>query len=428
MNDNHVYNIPATNFNVLVEAIEKLNRRAPKLGCEPIVINVLRQYEVEKKSERTGLLFTQVRMEIEVIGEAPKLAGWTLLAAIEMLESGENLVRTVPGQTVPESYRTTDTHCDHCNSVRRRKEVFVLGHEDGRTVQVGRQCIADFLGHVSAGTLAARAEWEFTASDLCEAAEKEDWGFGYGGKRCRDIREFLGTVAICIRRLGWKSHAMLEKEGRDDEMTTAMLAWIILTDPENKYLKKLVEKHDIHSEERDTTLAQEALDWARAIPTTGVSDYEYNLGAACRQEIVTTRTIGIIGSAVSAYLRHQERIEELNLRKKRDLQRKHLGTVGERLGFASVEIKALRYFESDWGVRTLVRFETKEGDILIWWASRELDWEVGEKLDITGTVHKHDAYKDCPQTELKRVSEGLPKAKKSRKKAKKHPSTPLHGD
>lgn len=97
----NTYNIPATNYPALVEAIEKLNRRAPKLGCEPIVINVLRQYEVEKKSERTGLKYRQTWMEIEVVGEAPKLAGWTLLAVIEMLETGENLVRTVPGQTVP---------------------------------------------------------------------------------------------------------------------------------------------------------------------------------------------------------------------------------------------------------------------------------------------------------------------------------------
>lgn len=427
MTDNeNIHDIPACNFTTLEEAIEKLNRRATRLGCQPIVLRVIRRFEVEKKSPRTRLTYKQARMEIEVIGESPKLEGWTLLAVVEMLDNGENLVRTVPGQTVPEAYRQTDTHCDHCNSIRRRKEVFILGHEDGRTAQVGRQCIADFLGHVSASSLAARAEFNLSADQLVRDAEDEGWGFANSGDWTRDITEFLGTVAICIRRCGWKSRKMLEEQGRYDEQTTAALAWNILIHfDRDKYVREFVEKNNIYAEERDTTLAQEALDWARAFPTTGVSDYEYNLGVACRQETVTYKTIGIVGSAVSAYLRHLERVEELNLRKKRDLERKHLGNVGERLGFAQCEIRALKYFESQYGVKTLVRFEDPDGNVLIWWASKELDnWEVGDKVDITGTVDKHDDYNGCPQTVLKRVAEGLPKPKKARKskKSAEHPA------
>lgn len=425
MNDG-TYDIPARNFFTLEEAIEKLNRRANRLGCQPIMLRVVRRYVREKKSEATGLTYKQNRMEVEVIGESPKLEGWTLLAAVEMLDNGENLIRTVPGQTVPEAYRQTDTHCDHCGAQRRRKEVFILGHEDGRTAQVGRQCIADFLGHVSASCLAARAEFNLSADQLASDAEDESWGMAYGGDRCRDITEFLGTVAICIRRVGWKSRKMLEEQGRHDEMTTAALAWNILTDYKSKHIQEFVQKHQIVAEERDTTLAQEALDWARAIPTTGVSDYEYNLGVACRQETVNFKTTGIVGSAVSAYLRHLERVEELNLRKKRDLERKHLGNVGERLGFAQCEIKAMKYFESQYGVKTLVRFEDPDANVLIWWASKELDnWEVGDKVDITGTVDKHDNYNGCPQTVLKRVAEGLPKAKKPRKSKKMTSEEPV---
>jgi hypothetical protein len=403
--DNGTYDIPAYNFPALVEAIEKLNRRAPKLGCTPIELRVVREYEVEKVRETTRLTYRQKRMEVEVIGETPKFEGWSLLASIEKLETGENMVRTVPGKTVPESYRYTDTHCDHCHAQRRRKEVFILGHDDGRFAQVGRQCIADFLGHVSAGQLANRATWEFSVLDVAGDADDEDFCYSGGrGELRRDMHEFLGTVAICIRRLGWKSKAMIEKMGDPTEVTTASTAWEILTRPGDRYVKEFVEHHQLYAEDRDTTLAGEALEWARSTPTAGVSDYEYNLGAACRQDFVNYRTMGIVASAVSAYLRHLDRLEELNLQRRKNVERKHVGEVGKRMDFANVTVKRMKYFDSAYGVKTLVRFETEDGHVLIWWASKDLEEiEKDDVCDIRGTIVKHSDYNGCPQTELKRV-------------------------
>lgn len=386
--------IPACNLPGLTEQIDRLNKRAAKLGCQPLELRILREYVAEQTHTITGLKSQQKRVEIELIGETPKFDGWSLLAAVEQQPSGENLVRTVPGRTVPESYRHTDAHCDHCNTDRRRKEVFILGHEDGRFVQVGRSCIADFLGHVSAETLAARAEWEFSAIDAAREAESDC----FGSEHFEGIDSFLGTVAICIRRLGWKSRKMVEA-ANSPEMTTAAIAWMICCDYRNKLVQEMVREHRLYAEERDETLAKEALEWARTL--VGGNDYEHNLGVACRLDYVKLSTTGIVASAISAYLRHKERQEELH--RKRAV-RTHVGEIGKRQSFANCEIKAVKYFESAYGVRTLVRFEC-DNNVLIWWASRELDWEVGDKLDIKGTVTKHSDYNGCPQTELKRVVE-----------------------
>lgn len=399
-----MHDIPVFNYNSLVEAIEKMNRRAEKLGCQPLVLRVVREYEAERKS-RTGAKYMQARMEVELEGETPKLNGWSLLAAVEMLANGENLVRTVPGRTVPESYRTTDTHCDHCKSVRRRKEVFILGHDDGRFVQVGRQCIADFLGHVSAENLAARAEWEFSAGDLCRAAGDEDFCGRGGGEFCRDIREYLTTAAIVIRRLGWVSNTMVRERSNEyhSEISTSSLAWSLLIDWRKPYVQEMVAKHDLRAEERDEKLAQEALEWAKNQPTTGVSDYLYNLGVACRQSCVTYKTIGIVASAIAAYQRHLDKEAELNARRRRNLERRHVGEVGKRCDFENVTVVRLRYFDGQFGVTTLVMFEDAAGNCLVWWASREPDVEEGDVVDVRGTVKAHNDYKGCPQTELQRV-------------------------
>ena len=170
-----IYEIPARNLPMLQEKLAEMNKRAAKLGCEPTTLTVIEEYEVERKRKRTGHKYMVKFLKIEVVGQSPKLNGWRLMAAIEMQDSGENMVRNVPGQTVPESYRFTDTHCDHCKTQRYRKEVFILHHDDGRFAQVGRSCIADFLGHVSMENICGRAEWEFALESELKSSGDEDY-------------------------------------------------------------------------------------------------------------------------------------------------------------------------------------------------------------------------------------------------------------
>jgi hypothetical protein len=95
----------------------------------------------------------------------------------------------------------------------------------------------------------------------------------------------------------------------------------------------------------------------------------------------------------------------------------HVGVVGERQGFAALTVKSLKYIESQFGVKTLCKFEDEAGNVLIWWCSGNSEWlKEGEVVDITGTVKKHNDFKGWLQTELSRVAEGLPKAKAPRKK------------
>lgn len=411
--DTGTYEIPKFNLDALQERLAQLNKRAEKLGCPPVGIRILREFEVEVRG-KSGVKYKRVMLEVEPTGESPKLNGWKLVAAIERLESGENLVRTVPGEACPEHYRDTDSSCDHCQTDRRRKEVFVLRHEDGRHIQVGRSCIADFLGHQSVDNIVAQAEWRMSIADLINDAGDDEWYGGSRGERVVPIQEFLGATAIVIRRLGWISNTKAREESTEFKplRSSSSVAWQICT-CHDRYTRELVEECNLHGEERDEILATKALAWARE--QRGGSDYLYNLGVACRLDYVKLSTSGIVGSAIAAYLRHCERVAELQNERKRDAERRHVGIIDERQGFAQVTVKKLHYVDGNYGVRTLVMFETQDGNILIWWASKEIEWKVGDVLDITGTVVKHSEYNGCPQTELKRVVEGLPKVKKTAK-------------
>lgn len=411
------YRINVANVEWLETQIAHLNKRAAKLGCTPARLVVHGEEHKTVTNPTTKIKYTRTYKIISVEGETPKFDGWKLLAAIEPQESGENLVSCVPGETVPAEYRTTGTHCDHCGSIRRRKEVFVLGHDDGRFSQVGRNCISDFLGGKSPEGILAAAAWGFEV--VSAAGQAEDEGFRLGrGETGHNLEEFVKTTAAVIRKCGWvsRSTAAAFEFGGGPDATANIVAWLLTpprTDKEAKELDQFVAKHNLHLEERDEALANDALAWGISLPTDQ-GDYLYNLGVACRLGFVRAKTLGLVASLVASYQRKLDREAELNMKRAENKNRVHLGIVGERSGFSQVTVKSIRSFDSDFGVRTMIRFEDDAGSVLVWWKSGDTEWEEGQTFDITGTVKKHEDWKGIPQTILQRVVKGLTKAKKKR--------------
>lgn len=401
-----MYRIPAHNVEGLKAEIAEINKRAAKLGVEPVNL-IEHGTEVVKRKNKVGVEYDFTYYLFEVEGGTPKFAGWSLVAVVERL-GDENIVRCVPGQTCPVEYRTTDDRCDHCLTQRRRKEVFVLRHEDGKHAQVGRSCIVDFLGGKSPESILAWAELIFALEDQCGEAQDEFWGCN-GLRYTPSIDEYLATVAICIRKMGWVSAKMAQDEGREGTQTS-YLAWRVCVDS-SKYMQELIRENDLHVEGRDVELAAKALEWGKALPTTG-NDYEFNLGVACRAGIVQHNTRGVIASVISAYQRHLDRAEELNIKAREPSLDEHVGALKERRGF-TVTVKAMRSFDGMYGVKTLVRMKDAEGRTLIWWSSGDPEWlNVDETYEITGTIKEHGEYNGRKQTVLSRVVAGLPKKRK----------------
>lgn len=366
-----------------------MNKHCVKLKQPLIVFAKIGECVVERVNDLTGFKYNLPCVIVEVDGRSPSLNGWRLVAAVEQLRSGENFIRCVPGAKIPDMYRTTGQHCDHCHTNRRRKEVFILRHDDGRHVQVGRQCIADFLGHTSIEGLIGRAEMEISLSQ--ELSHAEDGNCSEcGGEYMVALQDYIGTVAICIRRLGWVSRRAAEEHDFTPP-ATATVAWQIHTNRSTSTCKMVLDE-GLLAENRDIELSAKALAWARELPTDK-SEYLYNLGATCRNDIVTGRTAGIVASLFAAY--------EKTLATEQTSS-KHVGTIGKREKFA-VKVVALKYFESPYGVKTLCRFDAG-GNTLVWWASKPQDWlKVGDEVEIVGAVSKHSEYNGNLQTELKRV-------------------------
>jgi hypothetical protein len=147
--------------------IAKLARKAEKRGLPVPTIEIIgTETRTDDAGEETH--WTTVRL----LGAAPILNGWRCLATIvpwtEQDGTARGTLYTAPEVTEDPAWLERPGHCDHCNTNRRRALTFVLAHDDGRVVQVGRTCLNDYLG------VDALASW-FVWSELREFVNS-GWG------------------------------------------------------------------------------------------------------------------------------------------------------------------------------------------------------------------------------------------------------------
>ncbi|MCP4544260.1 MAG: hypothetical protein GY832_44675 [Chloroflexi bacterium] len=386
MNENNIYKIPARNLGPLQKKIEQLARRAAKLGSPDIRMEILKDYEDIENDDGT---VTRLYL-VSVTGKAPRLNGWRFVAKLQHLDDGTaqgNIVRTVPGESVPERFRTVDPWCDHCNMNRNRKDTFVVTKND-EYKQVGSSCLSDFTGHQSPDAAAQTAEYLIQADELCNEAGNDDWlgGGGRGGPFLIQIETYLAYVSADARLNGWIP--------RDQMGSTADCALsAMLNQGKNGHTSNL------EPIERDWQKAQKALAWAREELATHdrLSDYEWNLVRVCESDVIEASWIGYAASLIPAYTREMNRQAEQESQAKSQ----HVSTVGQRQHFDELTVTTIIPIDGRYGVTNLHKFRDPAGNVLVWFASNA---ELEHALTYTGkaTVKAHDEYQNVRQTVLTR--------------------------
>jgi hypothetical protein len=357
------------------------------------------------------------RVPLTLPCDSPKYNGWVFVAALQHLD-GENVVRSLPGETVPETYRTRGPECDHCRMSRRRNDTFVLRHEGGRHIQVGSTCIGDFLGSDEAGKIAGAASLLAEARGLAEGGCE---GFGSGSRGDRTLAEYLPFVAWAIREKGWTSRTTVREKG--EGLATADLAWDVLIDGKSRVKWKAAPTE----EDEAMALASEA--WAEAITDEEIAketgDYLHNLRAIARTGLVMSKLAGLAASSVIAYQRAVGR-ERARAERAANMLDVHLGNVGDKVTFGlppkvgkrgqllkgapvvlspdPVKLDFVTGYDTDFGYTTVLKFRTADGATLVWKASStEIGrGDVGKVYTLAGTIKKHDDYKGAKQTILSR--------------------------
>lgn len=425
------------NLGSLTKKIEKLQRKAEKLGSGEITYVISGETDTEWRPVDEGqwgigfnsqdpqaslcAIYKITYTYVIVSGSAPKLPGYEFLATVEHTPAG-NIVREVPvwnqealtseygREFDSRDYRFVDATCVHCGLDRRRKDTFIVREEaTGQMMQVGRNCLADFTGINDPMKAAKGAEWfrDFFAAgddedmDEVRAGAREESGFG--------VEEFLAQAAAFVRTQGYK------KAGWDG--ATGEAAWYSLmnygkTDP--KTSRPLY----LEIEEVDRNTAARVYEWVAGIDAYTPNDYLSNVRVAVLSGLITWRRKGIAASAVAAFERDETKRVEKELAESRpEIVRSFIGEPKERLRNVPLTVTFRKFIESTYDnpySKTILKFEDESGNVVTWFASDEpwldtvVKWDkenmsdmehvqkwqrplrVGDKITATFTVKKHE--------------------------------------
>ena len=174
--------IPMVRLDAARKALDKVLTKAAKWGGTA-------HYELGPKEKRTWIENVWGRnversmdyITVIVSGEAPTYGDLELVGRIDRTPEG-NILCAVPGHTLGPHYQTTDGRCEHCGTLRQRKQLYVVeDRTTGKRMQVGRTCLRDALGVDSPAVVAARFTWLVELDDIGD--EDGPYGLGTGPSR-----------------------------------------------------------------------------------------------------------------------------------------------------------------------------------------------------------------------------------------------------
>lgn len=388
---------PETHW-IRAHALEELDRRlanvarrSAKLGFAPIRRELVGE-RFDPVKNRCGQPTGQVEhlLEVRLVGEAPRVDGHVFVARLEHTEAG-NFVSRAPGaseEDVPARYRTAKALCEHCNTVRPRRDTFVLRAPDGALRQIGRNCLADYLRGTDPAAILRL--WSLIDNLLVGLYDDDEGGGGGGGGRyLYNVERLVAAAFHDVHTNGWRSR-------REEGTSTADMALFACGSEPSKGSESWAAWNAAQPTAEDHEEARTAIAWAQGL--AGDSDYEHNLKLACSLDVVTYRQVGILASVTVAYLRHLER----EFARKRDRERgaasTHFGEVGKSY-VRPVVVTKVRELDGEWGLKTLVVMEDREGGHLYnWWATGAVEVEIGDVRWVAFRVKRHETYRDTDQT------------------------------
>ena len=410
--ESNIHEIPEWNMTRFRKEINKLNKRAVKIGAAPVEViekgmKLVIHPEHRPLVEKGKLSFEdapKVRVhQVEIKGKPPKMEGYAFVGTLDHITlPGKVVVKTVPGQSIPQEFYNNEPRCEQCNKIRRRNDTFVLHHlEDGKHVQVGRNCLRDFFGHDP------RQIANFLSSlwRLVESFEDEEKWYS-GGSGHHDYyyphMKVLETTAATIRTFGWVPRSSANPdEGR---IATADIVLRIMLPAFDKYSK--AEQKDLirdlkWDKEKDTEEAENAMEWlSNQGDKVYKNEYLHNLNAIMESDAVPSRMFGFWCSLIAAYQKYLDRLV-LNSAIKR--LNEWVGEVKERREF-TVKVVSLMYLQGGYGTVTLHKMLDEDGRNIIWFANTDSGMDVDCTYKVKGTVKKHEEYNDWKQTVLSRVT------------------------
>jgi len=376
--------------------MDKLSKLAKKLGVVAPSYTKTGSVPIEKRvdSKAFGVPSMTIRIAasqytveysiIRVEGDR------TFVGKITHDEAG-TMVREVPGFTIDPKFRTRQL-CDHCD-VRRSRKTYAMFDTGTTQIQIGSTCVKDYMGHDASALIG----WLDGIAGLSSDEELHDIDADRvpRGMFLCDWELTLGSLIQEVSQNGFKSRRHVEAKALTNPGLT--------TTAED--ISELLGAHYStvpHQHQQLNVGAQyidqipQFIDWVAAQDST--SAFWFNVqGIVNFRHGVPFRSLSSLAAGVGMWFASKVQ------RDTQPTQSTFLGSVGEKL---HVELSVVRkhVFSTQFGRKTMLVSRDGVGNSILLEANTTLFDEIdaGAKLTVSGTVKKHDVYKDIQQTVLNR--------------------------
>lgn len=349
--------IPTNIEKDFLDRVQKINRRLKRVGVDGFVI------KSQKRVTKNSSVYTEFEVEIS----NPLGLGFQLVGKIDVTRDNGNVVFMFDDAT-PISQRHIDCggECDHCNTTRNRKSLYIVRDSHGIEMIVGSSCMEVAVGFDERNLRAfEKAYREIT---------DENWGVLIGDNGY-SIRNLVAKAIITARKYGYVSKSYVEVHGGQSTVDRVMHGpEIVVT-------------------EKDLESADYAIALGQAIDPK--NNFEVNLRTIAGYETVISREVGFVVYLAKLYLDETTPKTESNF----------VGKEKERI--KGVDVNVTRVFSGVGfnGNYWIITMQDGQGNDLVWMTSTYPEFKVGDKKTIDFTVKSHDIYKGKKQTKVLRVKE-----------------------
>lgn len=373
--------------------LKRIERKCKKYGND-FVFKVVGS-EIEKVDNK---YYKFIIVEVE---GAAKINNYECVAVLENHEHG-NVIRRINTEIeLPERFINTSNICEHCNSNRRRNELYVVyNNETNEFKQVGKNCLMLYTNGLNA---------EYITSYIDGIVELEEFdGVVVGGSKYYiSNEEAIGYATEIIDKVGYfNANSNCSTKELVAEITDIAYGFKNRIENLNRTLKDngYTKRFNIEDFNKEDTKEKTKKIIEYYLSLEDNSEFINNVKVILRDEYVSYKNLGFLCCLPKGYSKHIEKEiekEKQNIIKK---ESKHFGEVGKRYKDINVcNIENVASYDTMYGAIYVYRIVLEDGNVLVWKTSNWLsNKDIESVRGITFTIKNHGEYKGVKQTEVTR--------------------------
>lgn len=416
------FNLNDRGLDYVKTQLEKLNKKASRIGVPPLELKILNEKFVKVTHEDFPNGFMMIKYyTVKIEGKSPIIDGYEFIASIEHSSAG-NIINISPNASVrdlPPEYRTSNTDCDYCHTKRDRLNTFVLMKTDTKEFKkVGRSCLKNFLPGKDPqsilvwAAILSRMLNSLIGGEEMEYEDRDGRGGGGGWGKYYDAETYFKYMCLAYYLNGERftsGKVAREHEGMVSTANFAMNLMNISRQPED--FKKDYREKIASNMPKAEALAKKVEEWkdtkdwdAEMEKKPDMANYFHNMKVLSNSEAIQFKNAGYHASLLGVYLREKEWGDKQTVAKEKAKTKSYIGKIGDKITFTGV-LKKYTSWESQYGWTHLYKFlEDNTENEVIYFSTRDLNLEEGNRYKVKATVKNQQPskYTGAPETIITR--------------------------